>query len=198
MLPGLIYVVADQKDVCQGGYHGDDGEHAMRELPELVPDAQPLAPDRKRNQDEQRYRREYRHLSPPRCGDRVQQREEFGIGHEQQHRVGQDEEQGDVGYLPVELQHDVYAERRRYRLKAGDEGELQAQHGEPHKAQGDGEVDQESPAGRGIDHGEDERGGGQRQIHQDPGSPPDRQLHGLTSRSFVYRRAWHLGDHSIA
>src|SRR5215207_10075492 len=38
-LQGLINVVADQKDMREGGYYDHKGEHAVRQLPELVADA---------------------------------------------------------------------------------------------------------------------------------------------------------------
>ena len=70
-----------------------------------------------------------------------EQRQRPRILYEQQDRVGEDEEEGDIGHLSVILQHDIYAEGRGGSLKASDEGELKDHHRQPHEAEGHGEVD---------------------------------------------------------
>jgi len=90
--------------------------------------------------------------------------------------MGQDQDERNVGYLAVVLEHHVYAERGGDRLYAGNQGELEPHHGEPHEPEGDREVDYEPPPWFGPTPGEDERSDGDKQIYQYPERRTDRPL----------------------
>ena len=93
--------------------------------------------------------------------------------------MGQDEEEACVGYLTVILQQDVYTEGRCDRLETGGDDELQAHQGQAHEAQCDGEVDQEPPPRLHPRPGQDERGDGHRQVHEDLKRPSNYPLRSL-------------------